>query len=58
MIMELKRNDSAGKALQQIKDKQYFEPLKGYFGKLLFVGINYDEETKEHTAKTEWFVKE
>ncbi len=57
MIMELKRNDSVGKALQQIKDKQYFEPLKDYFGKLLFVGINYDEETKEHTAKTEWFIK-
>ncbi len=58
MIMELKKNDSAGNALKQIHDRQYFEPLKEYCGKILFVGINYDERTKEHTAQTEWFLKE
>ncbi len=58
MIMELKRNDSTGNALQQIQDKQYFKPLEDYYGKILFVGINYDENTKTHTASTEWFTKE
>ncbi len=57
MIMELKRNDSTGNALQQIRNRQYFKPLEDYYGKILFVGINYDEVTKTHTASTEWFTK-
>ena len=57
IIIELKRNGSAETALNQIKEKQYFDSLSAYSGKLLFVGINYDENSKTHTCKIEEFVK-
>ena len=57
MIIELKRNGSAESALNQIKEKQYFDSLSAYSGNLLFVGINYDEVTKTHECKIELFVK-
>ncbi len=57
MILELKRNDKAQSALDQIRDKRYFECLGHYQGQLLFVGIDYDEKEKTHTAKMEWFEK-
>ena len=53
MVIELKHNKSAGGALQQIKDKNYCQTLNNYKGDLLFVGINYDEKTKEHSCKIE-----
>ncbi|MCR5295023.1 MAG: AAA family ATPase [Lachnospiraceae bacterium] len=58
IIVELKRGGSAGSALKQIADRQYFKPLEGYYGKILLVGINYDEKTKTHSAQTRWYVKE
>lgn len=33
------------------------EVLEKYSGNILFVGVNYDTETKEHTCKIEKFVK-
>ena len=57
MIIELKRNDSVYSALDQIKDKRYFDSLAHYQGDLLFVGINYDEKQKTHECKIEKFVK-
>ena len=57
MIVELKHNHSAESALQQIRDKKYFASLEHYSGNLLFVGIDYDEKTKEHSCKIEQFVK-
>ena len=58
MVIELKHNKSTESALQQIKDRNYHEALNLYYDNLLFVGINYDEKTKEHTCKIERFVKE
>ena len=58
MIMELKRNDLTESALEQIKNKQYFDALAHYQGRLLFVGIDYDEKEKTHTCRMEWFEKE
>ena len=58
MIIELKRNDSAGHALKQILDKKYFESLDGYKGKLLFVGINYDEKEKTHVCEINAYEKD
>ena len=58
MIIELKRNGSAESALNQIKEKKYFDSLEHYSGNLLFVGINYDEEKKTHNCKIEQFIKE
>lgn len=57
MIIELKRNKTAESALDQIKDRQYFDSLSKYSGNLIFVGINYDEEEKTHTCKIERFEK-
>ncbi|MBR2835932.1 MAG: hypothetical protein IKE43_09545 [Coriobacteriales bacterium] len=46
LIIELKRNGSTQSALDQIIQKRYFDSLDQYTGNLLFVGINYDEKTK------------
>ena len=55
IIIELKHNQSTGKALQQIQNKQYFDALSNYNGNLLFVAINYDKDTKNHECEiTEW----
>lgn len=51
MIIELKRNHSAKSALNQIRDKRYFDSLSHYRGNILFVGINYDEKEKTHTCE-------
>ena len=53
MIIELKRNKSAESALEQIKSRQYPEGLEKYKGNMVLVGISYDENTKEHSAKIE-----
>ncbi|MCR4892641.1 MAG: AAA family ATPase [Lachnospiraceae bacterium] len=57
MIMELKRNDRVESAVDQIKERKYFDSLDHYQGRLLFVGIEYDEKEKTHTARIEWFEK-
>ena len=57
MIIELKRNDCAESAINQINDRQYFDSLEHYSGALLFVGINYDEKDKTHSCKIERFEK-
>ncbi len=58
MIIELKHNGDERTAVRQIKEKKYFASLEHYSGDLLFVGINYDENTKKHECKIEKFVKE
>ncbi|MBQ7724741.1 MAG: AAA family ATPase [Lachnospiraceae bacterium] len=57
MIIELKHNKCAESALDQIKEKKYFDSLKDYKGGLLFVGLNYDEKDKTHECRIERFVK-
>lgn len=58
IIVELKHNKSAGTALTQIRENRYFDSLANWHGGLLFVGVNYDEKSKEHSCKIERFVKE
>ena len=53
MIIELKNNKSADSAINQIKEKKYDDLLEHYRGDLLFVGINYNEKTKDHQCKIE-----
>ncbi len=55
MVIELKHNKCVDSALSQIKDKKYFDSLYHYTGDLLFVGISYDEKTKEHKCRIEQF---
>ena len=58
LIIELKHNKSTDSALNQIRNKQYFDSLKNYYGEIIFVGINYDEKDKTHECKIERFMKE
>ena len=57
LIVELKRNGSTEGALKQIREKRYFDSLANWHGDILFVGVNYDADTKMHECKIERFVK-
>ncbi len=50
MIIELKSNKTASRAVDQIQNKEYFHAFDNFSGKVLFVGINYDEK-KKHTCE-------
>lgn len=50
MIVELKWNKSEERAIKQILDRNYPRMLENFRGKVLLVGINYDEVTKKHTC--------
>lgn len=55
LIVELKWNQNAQTALQQIKNKKYPASITNYTGEILLVGINYDKGSKEHQCKIEEF---
>ncbi|MBQ8824797.1 MAG: PD-(D/E)XK nuclease domain-containing protein, partial [Ruminococcus sp.] len=50
-IVELKWNQSAETAIDQIKKKKYTECLQDYVGEILLVGINYNRNSKEDNKK-------
>lgn len=43
LVIELKYDQTAHAAIQQIKDRHYTQALEGYTGEILLVGINYDK---------------
>ena len=51
MIIELKYDQNADTAINQIHNNRYDGDLKEYFGNLLLVGINYDKDAKGENAK-------
>ena len=53
LVIELKWDQTADTAIQQIRQKQYTEGLKNYSGNILLVGINYDKKEKQHTCLIE-----
>lgn len=53
MLIELKWNKTESTAITQIKEQNYPQILQGLSDSVLLVGINYDEETKEHKCKIE-----
>lgn len=57
MIVELKWDQSAATAIEQIKTRNYPAILSDYGGELVLVGINYNEKTKEHSCKIEKIIK-
>ncbi len=57
MIVELKYGKSAEEAIGQIKERGYTEGLKGYEGKVLLVGVNYERGTKEYECVIEEWVR-
>ena len=52
LLIELKWDKSAEKAITQIKEKNYTQLVKklGYDGEGLLVGINYSTKTKKHSC--------
>ncbi len=58
LVVELKWNKSVRAALDQIRDGKYPEFVACYAGKLLLVGINYNEKTKEHECRIEKYEKD
>ena len=53
LVIELKFNNTADTAIDQIKRKQYPAKIAEYTGDILLVGINYDRDSKQHTCKIE-----
>ena len=56
MVVELKYNQSADSAINQIKERRYQGALSGYSDRILLVGVNYDadgEDKKKHTCVIE-----
>jgi hypothetical protein len=53
IIVELKYNQDADKAIDQILRKQYPAKVAEYTGDLLLVGINYDKQQKTHQCRIE-----
>lgn len=59
IIVELKWDRTAETAIQQIKSKKYIESLKDYRGKVVIVGISYENNAaaennyKKHHCKIE-----
>lgn len=53
IVVELKYNNSADAAIEQIKRKEYPAKIAEYCGDIIVVGINYDKESKTHTCKIE-----
>lgn len=53
LVIELKWNKSAEKAIQQQEEQQYwkFSDKFIYKGKILLIGINYNTKTKKHTCR-------
>lgn len=53
LLIELKWNKNADKALSQITDKNYAHILRkfNYTGEALLIGINYNAKSKKHTCK-------
>ena len=56
-VVELKWNESANGAIEQIKKKEYCKSLKEYKGNILLVGVNYNKKTKKHECIIEEDIK-
>jgi hypothetical protein len=57
IIVELKWNKGAGGAVAQIREKNYPRILENYGGDIVLVGVNYDENTKNHECVIERYSK-
>jgi hypothetical protein len=55
IVVELKWNKPVESAVEQIKNRNYPQALKGYGSDILLVGVSYDGKTKKHTCRIEKF---
>ena len=53
MVVELKWNKGGEAAIDQIKKRKYPQLFAGYDGEIVLVGINYDENAKNHSCRIE-----
>ena len=53
ILLELKKDQSANTAIEQIRHKQYQGKVLEYDGRVILVGINYDSKSKKHECKIE-----
>ena len=53
LVIELKYNQSADTAIDQILRKEYPAKVSEYTGDILLVGITYDKQTKQHSCQIE-----
>ena len=58
IVVEIKWNQNAQTAMQQIKDRKYPASILSYTGDILLVAINYDKGSKEHQCMIEKYQKE
>lgn len=56
LVVELKWDQDAQGAIDQIKRKNYCESLKDYKGNVFLVGINYDKNTRKHQCRIEEYL--
>ena len=56
LVIELKHNQPAGTAIEQIKAKNYPAKIAEYTGEILLVGITYDDD-KTHHCEIERYLK-
>ena len=52
-IVELKKDESVDRALEQIKEKEYVQKFKSENNEVLTVAICYDSKSKNHSCKIE-----
>ncbi len=57
ILVELKWNQEASTALDQIRDKHYTQAFEGYVGNIVLVGITYDKVSKCHACRIEVVAK-
>ena len=57
LVIELKKDQAAQTAIDQIKERHYPQKVAEYTGDILLVGVNYDTQTKQHTCKIERWTK-
>ena len=55
IVIELKYNQDADTAIDQIRRKEYPESVRAYTDNILLVGINYDKKEKRHTCRIEGY---
>ena len=53
MVMELKVDDAADTAIDQIKDRNYPQIPKEYAGEIILCGISYNKKSKKHSCRIE-----
>ncbi len=58
LVIELKWNQSANGAIEQIREKRYPAALAGYGGRIVLVGICYEKEARKNGSRHTCMIEE